>query len=102
MRRTQQMICTASGPIQAARLQPLLVLLRNLDARRGQEEHLVVDFPHRAAHRVRQSAREVDQATLEIAVEAAQVEDDGLVGLQVVAELLRVVEAARLDDVYRR
>src|SRR5438477_510040 len=45
--------------------------------------------------------REVDQAALQVAVEAAQVEHDGLVRLQPVAELLRVVEPARLDNLHR-
>src|SRR5262245_31234832 len=100
MRSTQQMSCTASGPIQAARLQALLVLLRDLAAG-GQEEHLLVHLPHRPAHRVRETTREVDEATLEVPVETAQVEDDRLIGLESVAELLRVVEAVRLHDVHR-
>ena len=52
--------------------------------------------------RVREAAREVDQPLRELRVRALQVEDHGDRLLELVRDLLRVVEAARDDEVHAR
>ena len=93
--RAENLAHVTRRSVQAACLQPLLLLLGDLDVRRREQEHLVGGLRHRAAERVREAAREVDEPALQVAVDALQVQDDGLAGLQPVADLLGVVEALR-------
>src|SRR2546423_10197331 len=75
------------------------LLCGDFDVARRQEEDLVGDALHPAVERVRQPTGEIDQALGEILVRALEVEDDGDRILELVRDLLRVVEAARHDEV---
>src|SRR5229473_3281862 len=88
VRTAQRRNTASSGPVEASGLETLLLLFRDLDVARREQEHLVVDALHVAVHRVRQTTREVDEPTLEVAAEPLEVEDHRLVGLEPVAELL--------------
>ena len=100
--RAENLVHVRARAIQASCLQPLLLLLGDLDVRGRQQEHLVGGLRHRAVQRVREAAREVDQPALQVTVDALQVQDDGLAGLQPVADLLGVVEALGLHHVHPR
>ena len=73
---------------------------RDLDVGGRQQEDLVGDALHAAVQGVREAAGEVDQPLRELGVDALQVEDHGRVVLEAVGDLLRVVEAARDDEVH--
>src|SRR6476619_8592295 len=81
---------------------PRPVLGRELDVGRRQEEDLVGDPLHPAVERVREPAGEVDQPLGELRVGGLEVQDHGDAVLEAVGELLRVVEAAREDEVDTR
>src|SRR5919198_4780989 len=84
---------------ETAALEESRALLRgHFDVSRRQQEHLVGDALHAAVERIREAAGEVDQAFREVAVGALQVEDDRDRLLELVRDLLRVVEAARDDE----
>src|SRR3954471_11559237 len=88
---------------EAAALEEARSLLGgDLDVARREEEDLVGNALHAAVEGVRQAAREVDQPLRELLVGALQVEDDGDRLLELVRDLLRVVEAARHDQVDAR
>src|SRR3954447_451425 len=70
-----------------------------LDVARSEQEDLVGDALHAAVERVREAAREVDQPLRQLAVRRLEVEDDRDAVLEPVGDLLRVVEAAREDQV---
>ena len=72
---------------------------RHLDVARREEEDLVGDPLHAAVERVGEAAREVDQPLRELLVGALEVEDHRDAVLEPVGDLLRVVEAARQDEV---
>src|SRR5919201_4480707 len=95
-------VLLASGLVEeAAALEQLRSLLgRHLDVSRRQQKHLVGDSLHPAVERVRKSAREVDQPLRQILIRALQVEDDRNRVLELVRDLLRIVEAARHDEVH--
>lgn len=57
-----------------------------------EQEHLVRDALHVAVESVAEAAGEVDEATREVAVDALEVDDHGLVALEVVGDHLDVVE----------
>src|SRR5947207_9791142 len=84
---------------EAALEQARALLGGDLDVARRQEEDLVRDALHAAVERVGQAAREVDQPLREVLIGALQVQDDGDRLLEAVGDLLRVVEAARQDEV---
>src|SRR2546423_3464517 len=85
---------------EAAALEEACALLgRHFDVSRRQQENLVGNALHAAVECVGEAAREVDQALGEILVGALQVEDDRDRLLELVRDLLRVVEAARHDEV---
>src|SRR3954447_7652029 len=65
-----------------------------------EEEDFVGDALHAAVQRVREPAREVDQALRQLGVGALQVEDHRDALLVAVGDLLRVVEAARQHEVH--
>src|SRR5581483_8984602 len=71
----------------------------DLDIARGEQEDLVGDALHAAVERVGQSAGEVDEPLGELLVGALEVENDRHTLLEPVGDLLRVVEAAREDEV---
>src|SRR5436190_10643639 len=72
---------------------------RDLDISRCEQQYLVGDPLHAAVECVREPAREVDQALRELLVRALEVEDDRDRLLELVRDLLRVVEAARQNEV---
>src|SRR5713101_3008574 len=88
-----------SGLEQAARLQPLLLLLRDFDVGGREHEHPVGNLGHLAPDRVGESAREIDEATLQLVGKALQVQDHWLARLEAITDFLRVVEALGLDHV---
>src|SRR5437879_5719469 len=88
-----------SGGVEPALLKPALLLGRDLDVGRREQEDLVGDPLHLAAESVGEPAGEVDEAAREVAVAALEVHDDRLVHLQLVADLLGIVEPAGGDDV---
>src|SRR6266542_3668577 len=98
-RRSTPVQVDALGPEQTAGLEAFLLLLGNLDVGRGEQADLVGHPRHRPAQGIGETAGEVDQPALQITVEALQVEDHRLVGLQPVADLLGVVETPWLDHV---
>src|SRR6266540_7056873 len=83
----------------AALEEPRPLLGRDLDVSRREQEHLVGDALHPAVERIRQAAGEVDQALGQILVGALQIQNDRDRLLELVRDLLRVVEAARDDQV---
>src|SRR6266508_3887672 len=84
---------------EAAAFQETRALLcGNFDVAGRQEKHLVGNTLHPAVKRVRQAAGEVDQALREGLVGAMEIEDDGNRLLELVRDLLRVIEAARDDE----
>src|SRR5919202_2405481 len=87
--------------VEEALLDELRALLGgDLDVARREHEHLVGDALHAAVERVREPAREVDEALAEIGLDALQVEDDRDRVLELVGDLLGVVEALRDDEVH--
>ena len=76
-----------------------LLLGRDLDVARREQEDLVAHALHAAVERVREAAAEVDEALGELGVGALQIDDDGDVGLELVGDLLRVVEVLGDDQV---
>src|SRR5437868_14943794 len=86
----------------AAFEQPRAFLRGDLHVARREQEDLVGDPLHAAVERVRQAAGEVDQPLRELLIRPLQVEDDGDRLLELVRDLLRVVEAARDDEVDAR
>src|SRR3990172_9252018 len=85
---------------EAASLEQLRPLLGGeLDVRGRQQEDLVGHALHAAVQGVREAACEVDQPLRQLLVSALEVEDDGNRALELVGDLLRVVEAARHDEV---
>src|SRR6266702_1043770 len=84
---------------EAALEHPGAILRRQLDVARREEEDLVGDALHPALERVREAAREVDQPLRKLGVSRLEVEDHGNAVLEPVGDLLRVVEAAREDEV---
>src|SRR5437899_11420062 len=84
---------------EAASFEQLGALLGgDLDVARGQQEDLVGHALHAAVERIGEAAGEVDQPLREILVGALEVEDDGDPLFELVRDLLRVVEAARDDE----
>src|SRR6266545_1100136 len=84
---------------EAAAFQEPRALLRGyFDVAGRQEKHLVGNTLHAAVERVRQAAGKVDQPLREILVGALEIEDDGNRLLELVRDLLRVIEAARDDE----
>src|SRR5450830_259384 len=81
---------------------PLAVFRRDLDVRRRQEEHHLLDPLDSAIESVSEPAHKVDQALCELAVDALQVNDHGRVVLELRPDLLGVVEALGFDDVNPR
>src|SRR5437763_5254166 len=75
---------------------------RDLDVSRGEQEDLVRDALHAAVERVREPAGEVDQPLRQLLVAALEVEDHRHPVLEAVGDLLRVVEAARQDEMHLR
>src|SRR5207248_4861027 len=73
-----------SGGVEPALLKAALLLGRDLDVGRREQEHLVGDPLHLPAEPVSEPAGEVDQAAGEVAVAALEVHDDRLVHLQLV------------------
>src|SRR3954469_7586037 len=91
----------ALGLVEEALLDQLRALLGgDLDVARRQHEHLVRDALHAAVERVRQPAREVDQALAEVVLHALEVEHDRDLVLELVGDLLGVVEALGDDEVH--
>src|SRR5215831_1773844 len=78
------------------------LLRRDLDVAGREQEDLVGDTLHAAVERVGEAAAEVDQPLRQILVGALEVEDDGHAVLEAVGDLLRVVEAARQDEMHLR
>src|SRR3954447_13123547 len=90
-----------SGLVEEALLDELRALLRgDLDVARREHEHLVGDALHAAVQRVRQPAREIDQALAEVGLDALEVEHDRDRVLELVGDLLGVVEALGDDEVH--
>src|SRR5438874_7075516 len=88
---------------EAAALEESRALLGgDLDIARSEEEDLVGDPLHAAVEGVRQAAGKVDQPLRELLIGALQVEDDRDRLLELVGDLLRVVEAARDDEMDAR
>src|SRR6201987_1989560 len=87
---------------EAALEHPRPVLGRELDVGGREEEDLVGDPLHPAVERIREPAGEGDQPLGELRVGGLEVEDYGDAVLESVGELLRVVEAAREDEVDTR
>src|SRR5438034_11808967 len=86
---------------EAAALEhPCALLGGDLDVPRREQEDLVGDALRTAVERVREAAREVDQALRQLGVGALEVEDDRDRQLELVGDLLRVVEAARDHEVH--
>src|SRR5215471_19187334 len=81
---------------------PRAVLGGQLDVARREQEDLVGDPLHPAVERVGEAAGEVDQPLRELGVRRLEVEDHGDAVLEAVGHLLRVVEAAREDQVDAR
>src|SRR4029079_10159260 len=79
---------------------PRPVLGGELDVARREQEDLVGDPLHPTVEGVRETARKVDQALGELAVRRLEVEDHRDSVLEPVGDLLRVVEAARQDQVH--
>src|SRR5436190_3024858 len=73
---------------------------RDLDVSRGEQEDLVRDSLHAAVERVREPAGEIDQPLRQLLVAALEIEDDRHPVLEAVGDLLRVVEAARQDEMH--
>src|SRR5215216_1669143 len=88
------------GRTGAALEQAGAFLRRDLHVARGEQEDLVRHALHPAIERVREPAREVDQALRELLVGALEVEDHRDRVLELVGDLLRIVEAARHDEVH--
>src|SRR5579862_525652 len=91
----------ASGlVVEATTLEQLGTLLRaHLDVSRREQKHLVGDALHAAVERVRETAREVDQALRELRVRTLEIQDHRNSLLEAVRDLLGVVEAARQHQV---
>ena len=89
-----------SGLVEEALLdEPSLLLGRDLDVARGEQEGLLGDLLHPAVEGVGEAGGEVDQPLGELAVGGLQVEDHRDGRLEPVGDLLGVVEASRGDEV---
>src|SRR4051794_5582561 len=87
--------------VEEALLHELGSLLgRDLDVARREQEHLVGDPLHAAVERVREPAREVDEALGEVGIGALEVEDHRDRVLELVGDLLGVVEVLRHHEVH--
>lgn len=86
--------------VQPALLQTTAFFVADFDIFRGQEVHAVGDAIHSATEPVRQPTRKVDQATTKVAVDLLEVQDDRLVGLEMVGDGLGLVELPRSNNVW--
>src|SRR5215208_1656129 len=77
-----------------------LLLGRDLDVARRQQEGLVRDLLHPAAEGVGEARGEVDEPLRELGVRRLQIQDHRRVLLELVGDLLRVVEAVWSDEMH--
>src|SRR5690606_1981373 len=85
--------------VQPAFAEPPTVVVGDLGAGRGQQEHLVGDALHVPLEPVAEAAAEVDETPRQGAVDALEGEDHRLVALEGVGHLLDVVEPGGVHDV---
>src|SRR3972149_2838511 len=99
--RAREFLPSRSGLVEEVASLAHLRPLRGgkLDVRRREQEDLVGHTLHATVQGVREAAREVDQPLRQLLIGALEVEDDRNRALELVGNLLRVVEAARHDEV---
>src|SRR5438270_2889191 len=86
--------------VEAPLLETALLLGRDLDIGGRQQEDLIGNPLHLAPQAIGEAAGEVDQPAGQVAVDRLQVDDHGLVGFELVPDLLGVVEARGSDDMH--